>query len=83
MSVKDKDEVLLQLATFTNHREIAELPKYIAELKKDGLLDVQGDEQGNPIVVRLSTKGRVFLNQGGYKAQRRRVVIKRLVAVLR
>lgn len=71
---KEKDRILAQINSFTPHSEIVGLEKHISSLKADNLLDVWYNEQQQPISIRLSDKGKDFIKNGGYTAQRNRMI---------
>lgn len=71
---KEKDRILAQIKAFKPHGEIVGLKQYLASLKADKLLDIWYDEQRQPISIRLSDKGKDFVKNGGYAAQRNRKI---------
>ena len=63
---KEKDRILEQIKAFKPHNEIEGLNKHIYDLERDGYVTVWRDEQGKPISVRITQRGRNFLDSGGY-----------------
>ena len=67
-----KDSILEQLKAFRPHNEIEGLSKYISNLERDGYVSAVRDEEGDLIVVRITSRGKTFLANGGYSAIRQR-----------
>lgn len=63
---KEKDRILAQIKAFKPHNEIEGLSKYIYDLERDGFISVKYDTEKNPIIIRLTTDGKAFLDSGGY-----------------
>ena len=63
---KEKDRILAQIKAFKPYNEIEGLSKHIYELERDGYVSVVHDEQGGLITVRLTQRGKSFLDNGGY-----------------
>lgn len=68
---KEKDRILAQIKAFKPHNEIEGLSEHIYELERDGYVSVVHDEQGGLIIVRLTQRGKSFLDNGGYSAKMR------------
>ncbi len=69
---KEKDRVLAQIKARKPHSEIAGLNKHLDELVKDGYVSGSFATDGSIIVVRITPKGKRFLDNGGYAAMRRK-----------
>lgn len=69
---KEKDRILAQIKAFKPHNEIEGLNKHIDELVKDGYVSGSFATDGSIIVVRITPKGKRFLDNGGYAAARRK-----------
>lgn len=69
---KEKDRILAQIKAFKPHGEIVGLNKHIDELVKDGYVSGSFATDGSIIVVRITPKGKRFLENGGYTAARRK-----------
>lgn len=69
---KEKDRILEQIKAFKPHNEIEGLNKHIDELVKDGYVSGSFATDGSIIVVRITPKGKRFLDNGGYAAVRRK-----------
>lgn len=63
---KEKDRILAQIKAFKPHNEIEGLSKYLYDLERDEYVSAVRDEQGDLIIVRLTQRGRNFLDSGGY-----------------
>lgn len=68
---KEKDRILAQIKAFTPIAGIDGLNKHLPDLERDGMVNVWSDEKGNPISVRLTQKGQMFSEGGGYCANAR------------
>lgn len=71
---KEKDRILAQIKAFKPHNEIEGLNKHIDELVKDGYVSGSFATDGSIIVVRITPKGKRFLENGGYVAARRKSI---------
>ncbi len=69
---KEKDRILAQIKAFKPHGEIEGLNKHIDELVKDGYVSGSFATDGSVIVIRITPKGKRFLDNGGYAAVRRK-----------
>lgn len=69
---KEKDRILAQIKAFKPHGEIVGLNKHIDELVEDGYVSGSFATDGSIIVVRITPKGKRFLDNGGYAAMRRK-----------
>lgn len=69
---KEKDRILAQIKARKPHSEIAGLNKHLDELVKDGYVSGSFATDGSIIVVRITPKGKRFLENGGYTAARRK-----------
>lgn len=69
---KEKDRILAQIKAKMPHGEIAGLEKHLDELVKDGYVSGSFATDGSIIVVRITPKGKRFLDNGGYAAMRRK-----------
>lgn len=66
---KEKDMILAQIKAFKPHNEIEGLSEHIYDLERDGYITVTYDTEKNPIIVRVTTNGKTFLDSGGYTAR--------------
>lgn len=69
---KEKDRILAQIKARKPHGEIAMLNRHLDELVKDGYVSGSFATDGSIIVVRITPKGKRFLDNGGYAAMRRK-----------
>lgn len=69
---KEKDCVLAHIKAFKPHNEIEGLSKHLYDLEQDGYISVWYDTEKNPITIRLTNKGKAFLESGGYMAVKRK-----------
>lgn len=69
---KEKDRILAQIKAFKPHNEIEGLSKHLYDLERDGHISVWYDTEKNPITIRLTNKGKAFLDSGGYTTARRK-----------
>lgn len=69
---KEKDRILAQIKAFKPHGEIVGLNKHIDELVEDGYVSGSFATDGSIIVVRITPKGKRFLENGGYTAMSRK-----------
>ena len=69
---KEKDSILAQIKAFKPHGEIAGLEKHLDALIKDRYVSGSFATDGSIIVVRITPKGKRFLENGGYTAARRK-----------
>jgi len=68
---KDKDRILTDIEKYKPIREIPGGMKYLYEFECAGFVNVRRDAQGDPIAVRLTSKGSEFLKSGGYAKAKR------------
>ena len=66
MTAHDKDCILANIKARKSHYEIERLAEILLELEAEGLVDVWWDTQHKPIDVKLSNKGKAFIDNGGY-----------------
>ena len=66
---KEKDRILAQIKAFKQPYEIAVLSKFLYDLERDGYISVWYDTEKKPITIRLTNKGKAFLDSGGYTAR--------------
>lgn len=66
MTARDKDRILAEIKAYKPHYEIEGLAEVLPELEAEGYVDVWWDEQHKPIRVKLSHKGKYFIENGGY-----------------
>lgn len=69
---KEKDRILAQIKAFKPHNEIEGLSKHLYDLEQDGYISVWYDTEKKPITIRLTNKGKAFLESGGYMAVKRK-----------
>lgn len=65
---KEKDRILAQIEARKHHSEIVGLNKHLDELVRDGYVSGSFATDGSIIVVRITHKGKRFLDNGGYTA---------------
>lgn len=70
---KEKDRILAQIKAHKHHSEIVGLNKHIDEFVKDGYVSGSFATDGSIIVVRITPKGKRFLENGGYSAMGRKL----------
>ncbi len=66
---KEKDRILAQIKAFKPHNEIEGLSKHLYDLEQNGYISVWYDTEKKPITIRLTNKGKAFLDSGGYTAR--------------
>ncbi len=66
---KEKDRILAEIKAFKKPCGIADLSKHLFDLEQDGYISVWYDTEKNPITIRLTNKGKAFLDSGGYTAR--------------
>lgn len=69
---KEKDRILAEIKARKHHSEIVGLSKHIDVLVEDGYVSGSFATDGSIIVVRITPKGKRFLENGGYTAARRK-----------
>lgn len=69
MTARDKDRILAELKAYKPHNEIEGLKDLLPDLEAEGCVKIWRNEQHSPIMVRLTGKGVMFVENGGYKAQ--------------
>lgn len=75
MTAKAKDRILKKLQAFKPHGEIKGLEKYLSQLEAEGFVSVVRDTKGQLVLVRLTPKGKAFLESGGYVQRRKQKIV--------
>lgn len=69
---KEKDRILADIKAFKPLHEIEGLDKHLPELERSGLVKVWRNEQGKPITIRLTNKGKIFFNNEGFSFEHKK-----------